>query len=435
MFNLPVIIIPAFGIVISYIIYRKIITPLGLFSIIWLLDLAIYNLNFLGYYQLSDETIDCVAYTEVFFLTGTLLGHFSKAKRVIPEYEVSTLYIYERYAHFLYGLLAIGILGFGLFIILKPVDSTSTTNIIRLSRTGEGLYRPVRELIYSVSLPCLLTIVLASSTLHSRLLNLAYNLSANLGGRARKIKKNMLILLAISSSCLIYYDLLTLGRIYIVSIISIIVMSYLITTKIIRISAKQFFVSVGVFVLIIFLLIKVTALRDIAKGFDAYISFLNYFAGPLAYFNIIINNISNYEFGRMTFGAFESFFLRPFDFLPIIGNLIPSAPNALVERQESFFISSDSRYNAFGTIMLDGYYDAGIIGVISISLLVGYISSYYYKKSNSTSSPRILCFCTLSGVWVLWSPLNWAGGFHSAGTIIFWLLILDVLVNKQRIKW
>ena len=425
------IILVVFGILISRSTYGKIITPLGLFSLCWLLVLGVHYLKIVDYYDLSSSATWCVIVMMLGFVVGCYLAKSRMGLHSI-DHSVNDfpLHVYERYTKILKVFCALGLFGFSLFLILKPVNPDAAIGVDRLSRHGDELYRPVRDIIYKLSLPCLFTTTLVSLTLHGRLIAEIGKMEMDISYAAKKVSKAMCILSVLSGGSLVLYDILTLGRIYIVAIFTLFISSYFHTTLAIRMSFKNVILFFCIILAVVSLFKIVCDRREIREGMAE--SAINYYSGALAYFNSAKDDIHKFTLGRMCFGAFETFFWRPYDYVPVIRNFIPASPELLEDRYVAIFIGPDRKYNAFGTLMLDAYYDAGITGVIMLSFALGYMSTYFYLKSRFTSNPITLCMCTLSGIWILWSPLCWLGGFSFAGTSIFFVLIADYLAMRTK---
>jgi oligosaccharide repeat unit polymerase len=251
----------------------------------------------------------------------------------------------------------------------------------------------------------------------------------------QKIKFELIVLICVSCVLLIIYDMITLGRIYLFYTLSVFLSAYFITTNVGKNVWSFRFIFKILIVALVFLMFfyKITVVRDIADGYNALLSILMYYSGALAYFNTIVLDIKQYEYGRMVMGGFESF-LRSIDFVPVIRDYIPNLPISLEDQQIMFDVGFDVRYNAFGSLMMDAYKDAGIFGISILSMFIGIISSFLYRNIISCSKPLLLSFCTLSGVWIIWSPLCWSGGFYETGKIFVWLLVLDYISTKYKMK-
>lgn len=427
-----IVVILVCGLSMSYAIHKRLVSPISLFCSSWLLVLGVHFSNIMDYYPLTEHTLNCTLLMTVSFLVGALIAQHRLGKlRGNQVVRDVTIELYRRYVVVLGVYLALGILGFALYLAIGEKSYDAMADYNRMSRSGETLYRPVREFIFSVSFPCMITTALVSMTLFARLRYHARGLSMADTTVVRGVSRNLAFLATVSCICLILFDLFSLGRIFVVIVAALLFAAFFCTTDLSKYSKRPLAMSAIALSIFVFLIKLVTERRQIASGSDVWYSVLNYFTGPLAYFNQVSETSQYFALGRMTFGAFESFFLRPFDFVPFVRDFIPPVSELLAERQITVNIGPGSRYNAFGTIMLDGYYDAGVYGVMFLACIVGYVSTHYFIKSQVLSSPRTLCLGTLSAVWVLWSPLSWAGGFSSIGVAVFWVFIADFLASVK----
>jgi oligosaccharide repeat unit polymerase len=119
-----------------------------------------------------------------------------------------------------------------------------------------------------------------------------------------------------------------------------------------------------------------------------------YYTGALSCLDVLVSGASDrqFQYGRATFYAVETTFLRPLDYIPLIRDVIPEPPAFLSERQEYKVIGRHISYNAFQTAAADGYLDFGFPGVLFIGALIGFVTSYAYRLSIRSSSPIALCF-------------------------------------------
>ena len=230
-----------------------------------------------------------------------------------------------------------------------------------------------------------------------------------------------------------YYDVRTLGRIFTITIAFVMSSAFAVTTPVRGTRKVGYALIVGLVLFAGVVLRSVYGSRATSNQ-PLRTAMIIYYAGPLGYFDALTvgGEPSGYEYGRMFCGALEAVFLRPFAWVPVIREVIPPEAAPLRERQSVRTIGRGVNYNAFGTILLDGWYDGGSLGILWMGLSLGLTSGWFWCRARASSSPLVVEFATLSSVWVLWSPLSWAGGFSHTGPVAIWLLLAAVAVKGMK---
>jgi oligosaccharide repeat unit polymerase len=217
----------------------------------------------------------------------------------------------------------------------------------------------------------------------------------------------------ISGAGLLFYDIVSLKRIQTINMFASLIASYYIVTPPLRMTARRVFFYVLITSIALYVISWVTISREIYIRESSYYSWLFYFAGPLSYFNEFVAQgyVDSYYYGISSFMGLIGYILAPL--AAIFG--MPEVLTFYFERQAPLFVTNDgSSYNAFGTMMLDGYYDFGLAGVFLLSLVAGLLTTAWYEQGQKSSSPFNVCLSSIAVVWVLFLPLGWTGGLQFA---------------------
>ncbi len=422
------------GMVIAYRTYRRIVAPFVLFCLGWLVVMSVHTFQILPYTALKPETQLCVFLLVVAFLIGSIIAGHARFP-VAAKAEPLTIPQHQLYLRVILVLLIIGVIGVITLIVTNPVQLTLSTAFQRLSKGG-NTDPPVFAAIHSLGLPALFSACLLSITLHANLLRDARLRNETLTGAWRIISRNYLRAMIVGGLVILVHDGVTLGRMFTSNYVILIFCTYVIISPLPNIHWKTLLkVGIAAGVVVLFAAV-VTVLRSIATGADIFTSWLHYFCGPLGYFNLAVNGglIQEMHWGRTTFMSVEAFFLRPFDWVPAIGKLVPDFPDYYADRQTYYFVGSNRLfYNAFGTVMLDPYYDWGALGIPVVGGLVGWTSTYLYRLAQHRRTPLILTMAIITSFWVCISPIMWGGGWQTiVGLMPFWMFGIDRIINMLQ---
>ena len=185
--------------------------------------------------------------------------------------------------------------------------------------------------------------------------------------------------------------------------------------------------------LFIFAMTWVTSSREIYINGSLYMSWVLYFAGPLAYFDNFIKSIyfAPNQNGLSSLMGLIGYGLTPF--AAIFG--LPESINFYFDRQNSVSIGLHHDFNAFGTMMLDGYYDFGFAGIFMLSIFAGFLTSKFTTIAKNTDSPFYVCLSAMSFSWIIFFPIGWTGGMQFAfGQAPISILMLYALTKFIRQK-
>jgi oligosaccharide repeat unit polymerase len=326
-----------------------------------------------------------------------------------------------------------GWLGLIMYVSTNQVQLVSLSNFERLDSTFTGVNSFFREYIQKIALPFLVSAFLFSSALRARLLSSTCS-SYNFVIYKNKVSKLLLVIAIFSAAGLLFYDIFSLKRIQTINMAASLVAAYYIVTPPLRITFFRAIAYLLISSMVIYTISWVTSSREIYIGGSFYHSWLLYFAGPLSYFDefVMRGSVDNHYYGLSSLMGLIGYTLTPL--AAVFG--MPDVFLFYFERQAPFTVTSDGiLYNAFGTMMLDGYYDLGLAGVFILSCIAGLLTTLWYNKGERSSYPFSVCLSSIAIVWVMFLPLGWTGGLQFAFgqapisliIIYFWRqIILDI---------
>lgn len=426
------------GLVIAYKTQRRIAVPFAIFCIAWLFVMAVHTFQLLPYTALTPETQLCILLLVIAFIGGSIMAGHTRLPISMKSTPI-TLQHHQIYLRVIFILLLIGAAGLIMLILTNPVQLSLSMSFQRLSKGGNTL-PPLYHAIHSVGLPALFAACILAITLHAALPRDAKLRSEQLTGALQLISRKYLRYLLLGGVIILVHDAVTLGRMFTSNYAILIFCAYLVISPPPKIHWKTV-LNVGIGVGIVFLFAaSITVLRSIATGTDILKSWLHYFCGSLGYFNLAVDSglVQEMHWGRTTLMSVEAFLLRPYEWVPIIGKLIPSFPYYYEDRQTYYFVGSSRLfYNAFGTIMLDPYYDFGILGIPVVGGAVGWVTTYLYRLSQQIRTPLVMTMAVITTFWVCVSTIMWGSGWQTiVGVMPFWMYLVDKYVanvlKRQR---
>jgi len=348
---------------------------------------------------------------------------------VIPY---GTCIIYEKYLKY---FLLLGWLGLLLFIYFNPVKLRLFDSFERLDTVFTDFNPVIREFIHKISIPCLATVCLVSSSIRSRNIQLQQLHTYNVNVSA--INRRFLLLSILSILGMLIFDLISLKRIQTITALTIIFISYILISKSFKFNLKRISIAVASLIIFLYSLSFVTTSRDISVKGSTYASWLLYYIGPLSYFDRYVGNsyIDGYYFGRSTLMGIQGFMFGPIVPIRVVGFFVPRIPEFYFDRQINLTIGNNLDFNAFGTLMLDGFYDFGESGVLLLAFAVGLLSTALFFRAQVTSSPTTICLAAVAMSWVILSPIGWAGGLQFAmGQLPISIFVLMILYRIRAYK-
>lgn len=415
----------------------KLTAPLGIFALSWTLVLLTHYLNVLPFYPLSQATIHCVFVLALGFLIGSMTAAFtSKSGR--QSNVMSLTASYRIYTNWAQALLCIGlILGLGIYVIFNGiVIATLGVHADAGDRFGDALPGMLRNAMYLWGFPSLLTATLIAASLHARLQSVLEDKSLPARESLVALQKRLMYVLIVGIAAEVTADLVSASRVHIIQTGFVLIASYVFITPI-RLTLKTIGRLAAIAALLLWLVGTITVSRNAELGGTVFTGWLVYYTGALSYFDqwMLTSRFDSYHWGHESLGKIFEWFAWPLWSQSRMKDIMWAQSVTPMQRQEFLYIGSGLRYNAFGTFMMDGYLDLGTLGVGIMAALLGYLSTYLYKKSVKSHSPLVVCLSVLTMCWVLWTPIGWADATISNWvTIPAFFFIIEIFVKKQNKK-
>lgn len=415
----------------NYIFSGSLRSPLVIFCIMWSLVFLVHASDFFSFYPLCSNTDICIILMITGFITGTLL---SLAQRAGPSSFVPPVALeqYQAYTGVLWIFTVLGWAGVLLFIQTNQVK-LNLENFERLDPSYEGVNQIIREYIQKIAIPALASACVIAAALKARLFKWMQVSGTNRTPVIDSIQRKLFWYFLISAAGLFLFDVVSLKRMQTITIAATLLSAYFVVTPRQKWRAKHYAALIGLSLIIVGTISLITSSRDTIRE-NVFSSWLLYFSGPLAYFDSFVSGgyIDEYYYGLSSIMGLHGFtfgFLRA---IPLLGVFVPGIPAYYFDRQINLSIGSNIDYNAFGTIMLDGYYDFGLFGVFALALFAGFISSLVFRKAQSSSSPLIVSMAVVTTVWVLLMPIGWPGGLQFVfGQIPVSLLAIELYLKLR----
>ena len=418
----------------SYTFSGSLRSPLVIFCIMWSLVFLIHASDFFSFYQLSSNTDACITLMITGFVVGTL---FSLIQRVGPSSFVPPVPLgqYHAYAKVLWIFPVLGWLGVLLFIQTNQVK-LNFDDFERLDPSYEGVNQIIREYIQKIAIPALASTCVIAAALKARLFKWLQVSGAKNTPATDSIQRKLFWYLLISAAGLFIFDVVSLKRMQTITIAASLLSAYFFVTPMQKWRTKQYAALIGLSLIFVGTISLITSSRDTIRE-NVLSSWLLYFSGPLAYFDSFVGYgyIDEYYYGLSSLMGLHGFsfgFLRA---VPLLGIFVPGIPTYYFDRQINLNIGNNIDFNAFGTVMLDGYYDFGRLGVFALALFAGFISSLIFRKAQNSSSPFIVSMAVVTTVWVLLLPIGWPGGLQFVlGQIPLSLLAIELFLRIYKRK-
>ena len=413
----------------SGVAFRRPLNPFTLFAAVWVVVLLVHLTDRLGLYPLSNATIVAIW----LMAGGVALGAFAGFRTTAPSREGTVGPVHRFYASAMVWLTALGWMGVVLFLGTNTVPTRFGADYERLDPTFIGVSAVVREFILRIAIPGLATAVVVGAALLARLSGHTY-------GSARSLKRKLLIVVMLAGVGLLVYDTMALKRIQTITLFAGVVVGLMFSPRMGRRSFTHVVASTIVAVVLAYTIGVVTVVRDIARPGDVIDSWLLYLAGPTTFFDALL---TEHQLDERFHGSMVTMGARGYLFgflvtVPKIGNLVPRIPEEYFARQEPARIGPSQRFNAFGTIMLDPYLDLGLPGIAVLSVFTGWAAAAGYVAARSSIEPWRVAWGAVGALWLLWSPIGWAGGLQfsvggipvAIGVLEFWRRTLSRLRTR-----
>lgn len=422
------------GTAVARILHRRWLTPLSVFSYAWLLVLGVHVLQVLPYDPLTQVAQRGV----ILLVTGAILGSIAANRVRIPRLDPHSVArfpeLVSRYVSILRLFVVAGAAGLALLVYLNPARDGAGSESGGLDKAG-SLYPPVYAFLHSLAFPTLMTAAVIGISLYTTLLGFQPHHAVADHSTLRHLTRNCLTCCLAAAALFVVHDLVTLGRMSVVTLMLIAVSAFGVVRPVhIRNLWHLLIGTLAVFSTLAFiaLITQRRSAASTASAADIVLSWLHYLCGPLAYFGTALDAdlVQPGHGGRTVLMAVEAFFIRPIDWLPL-GKILPPYPEYYAERQTPLFVGDGLYYNAFGTVMLDAYYDFGLAGVLGLGLAMGFAATYLYRRARQSPGPIVTTLAVTTCTWMTLSPIMWGGGWQTKlGQVPFWLLITHFVACK-----
>jgi len=402
--------------------YKNNRNPLAIFGATWTLALSIHTFSDIKFDNLNIITIINILLLFVGYIIGCTM--------ILPKNRDSQYFISDSdladvkvYAKIIRVFSIIGLISIVIYIISNPIEINFKDDFERLDYSMQDGNAKTREFIYKIGIPFLVSSCLFSSSIRGRIQKCTTN-----PGNSKKIKDISSNLLNTSILCiasLIAYDVISLKRMQTINVAACILTGYIIINEN-KINFFKIAKYAAISLITIYIVYTISEQRDISSKGSILNSWGLYFAGPISFFDSTIkkNIINGNYYGLTSLMGFLGF-----NGSPIMVMLdLPFGFPYYFERQNVLSIGESIDFNAFGSIMLDGYYDGKEIGVFLLAIFAGFTTTWAHKKSLKNSSPINVCLSAISITWVIFFPIAWTGGMQLAfGQSPYALLILAAI--------
>lgn len=427
------------GLVYSVRKYGALCSHLALYCLVWTAVLVVHVSGYLALNELSVGTRASVLVAVSSFVTGYVVFD-----RRAVDYEREDLILYKReYSAVASAMLWLGValvLGALLFVRYTAVAEVTDVGQVRLDRSGAQIGR-FKYLYDYLETPGIVFCATVSFALWSRLRGVRGAGGDSVSLRRCAARLGLAGTLAALAGAII--DASTLGRIFLTACLAIFVGSQFPLRRVTGLGSAGSWRGAVLVALaaasFVGLIQRSSVSRGFGSGSETIRPIVLYYAGALSYLDSVISDGDDreYLFGRASLYGMEWVFTKPLTWTGLTRDAAPEPSSVLESRLDFRTIgtagSAQEYYNAFGTYMLEGYYDYGIVGVGLQSLVFGALCSLSTRRYQHQRAVKVAWQVMLSA-WILWSPLAWGfgWGFWCSGPV--WLLILSAMLSRKFVR-
>lgn len=410
---------------VSYKKYRKLYAPPVIYSVFWLILIFFSVLRLYSLYETSEYAYTLILFGVIAYFIGTFFASkiIFKGENFSQDYEFK-----ETIYNVLVFICAISLIYNYRLIFIYLRSGLNISNVyLTMAQTASG---DVTELsaVYSrwqeqlqqyIAYPLLYTLVPISVIKFSECR-----------------RKKYLFVAVFFTAVRFLVDLRrTFLVIVIVYVIVIFIMRYDLKAGIgIGKTAKRRFVIGIVIVGIAFVVFSRLRRGAEADTYNFAYNLYTYYVGSLPYFSQRLETML--ESLKYTYGmtSFRGFFAPIFAILGIFGFPEPKVMTEATDFINSlhsviYNITPSHRFNSYATVFLEFYKDGGVIGVIVLSILFGWISQRYYIKAMRSGSIRFISkYAYFFSVFILLSMLH----FNGSVVCYFWPLIIERFLYRKK---
>lgn len=421
----------------AFVFYRKdgkLYSPAVLFSALWSVLCLLSSMQLYGLYGVSDFAFACILLGVIGFAFGCLLADRLKFRNRNISIDLSN----KRYI-LLIALCLVGV-WMNIQFIMKFITSGFDISMIYIlmAQTVSGDATELTDLYSSSNIviqqylgyPLLYTIIPISISKYIEEKKKKYLWMAIILFLIRflfDIRRTVIVILAVF---LIFYLYIRrkekgLNR-----------REYGLFKWFKRLSFKK---KIFVLVPVVFLLLTFSLLSAIRSGDDGgdyslFSNFYFYYAASLAYFSERLNMLSNLEY---TFGltSFRGLFAPFFAIAEMIGFGKPYLMSVANDNVDSLHatileISPQGTFNSYATSFFEFYLDGGVMGLIIISVIFGYISNLLYRKMVFYKTERYMWkYSYWVSIFIYLSVLH----FNAVVVCYVWPFVIErIFYTKQR---
>lgn len=436
------------GVGVAYLRDRSWCSPLVLFGFFWALMLFLSGLELYGIYPASDYSLFLITIGTISFIIGGLIKSRTKIKA--PK-----SYVINQRLYIIAVIICILSLYLNISFIIEFIKSGFDIHYIYTIMAGivggrdnemSGLYDPKLEIIQQfIGYPLLYTLVPISIVEYI------------------SKKEKLYLFIAILLSLLRF--LFDFRRTYIVIIIVFIAFVLILKRQRNNINRQDSFERLYSYILrrkkethphqksianlfskkkiiIGVVLIGLAAgfsfmssTRRGDKGSEEYSlssNFYYYYVGSIPYFSIRLSSLDdvNYTYGLTSFRGlaspvFAALGLLGFEKPPLM-EIANENVNSLHDTVE--LISEDHPFNSYATCFFEFYLDAGVFGIIVLSLLFGFYSEKLYFKAKAHKTNRCIAkYALFVSLFLFLSVLH----FNGVVVCYIWPFILERFFYKK----
>lgn len=416
-----IIIICATGIILSLVYEKNIFNPLFVFSSIWLLVFILYRANPYDLPVVDQKTIFCMLLAIISFMIGVIfLGNIRVCSSRIMWIKPNPGYYVEEYKNDFFnqnGVIVLQIIGSLVYFYLgisgvKALLSGNTLVYIRYY---------LRLSILETGINGILISYVAAPIMYFSITYTAANIAIH--NINKKIRFSLF-----TSTFMLVMDLLTVGgRMGILFTMVAVFISFFVYVKKDKQNNQKTCVKFA-FTIVIILGIYLMWTMAASRGGNALKDTVTYLYAPVSCFDryrkIFESNQYNFTYGLLSLQGFT----RPiFKILGLSQIGIIQNVDRVYELIDSEIWLNTQRFNSETTFIGYFFFDGGMFAVCVLSLLFGFITQKYYKKtiqSECLNTSSLCLYIIMTGTVAL-SFIQFSFASIGFAMSVIWILIMS----------
>ena len=374
-----------FYVAVQFIFKQKIYRPSVLMLLVWGCVLTVHSFGAFNIPKASDGTISIIFFGLIAFVLGSTVAGLIKKRVVIGRYRFQTKQIRQSAFNVMIIIFFVLMLlpAFRAFSMLVRGASLYS---IRYSLQGDILGTGVIAILFNYYCEPFLTFMIVYSV-------------ANVFSSTRKPKVMIATIIG-----LIFMTIISGGRFFILYFIGSLVIGFLLyrdTAKYASFSNGKVFRRVKWMILVaVVAIFAVTIIRGAQIAQTAYI----YFSGGVPFLEHLNSSlVDRYTNGAATLYGFSRPIFVVFRKIGLMGlpAWLQNIENIFLAVDNPFFLAPGVLFNSFSTSFFAPYLDGGVVGVIVIYFILGYISEKAYRRIDRASEYTVAWYLLIALIIVL----------------------------------